>query len=273
MKSLCAVFILICSACAFADDDASPLRPDDSNPQRLGAFIGYSALWQQGTFSVDCNCNTFQDGAGSGLLIGGLYEASTIGSLTYGAQLGFHHRSLDARYVLNEDTTMRSADGKSVFRNILIPYRHTATVSTDAIFIQPYLRWFPFGQRFFVRVGAAANIVVSSHKEFHKILLSNTVVLPNDDVVQISLDRAAIEASGKQMVNDNEVIVQNGPMSDISAFQLALQPAIGYELKVGKRSFLVPVLEFSLPLSAMSTVDKDFRVPGFHLSAELHFQL
>jgi hypothetical protein len=272
-KCLIPVFFCLSVCPLLAQDEASPLKPDLNKPDRLGAILGFSALRQQGSFTVDCNCDAFTGGGGWGLLLGAFYEGSTISSVTWGIQVGYNHREIDARYLLNEDTTLSSSDGKSVFKNIEIPFRHTSNVSLSALFTQPYVKWFPLGQKVFLRLGAAANIVISSNKNFHKILLTNSVILPNDDVVRIELDRAAIEARKMKMASENDVIIQDGPMTDINTFQLALQPALGLELRVGKRMLLVPVIEYSIPVNGLSNKDTDFRLQELHFIFELHVQL
>ncbi len=261
------------STLAYADQEESPILALNLRPAHVGGYLGLGGLWQKGAFSVDCNCNQFVKGAGSTISFGALYENSSEISLLWGAQLGYEHRSLESRYVLTEDTTLRSLDGKTKFSNVPISFRHTATVNLDAVVLKPYVKWFPIKTRIFLRFGVQAALFVASNKEFHKTLLTNVVALPNDDIVNVQLDRQAIEASGLKMTSDNEVVIQDGPMNDLESFQLSLHPAIGAELRMSKRMFLVPSLEYSIPLGAISTVDTGFATNALQFFMELHYEL
>ena len=59
-------------------------------------------------------------------------------------------------------------------------------------------------------------------------------------------------------------------MSDVSAFQLSLQPAVGFQWQVSKRIFLVPMFEYSLPLTSVSSVDTGLRMNAFRGVVEIH---
>lgn len=264
-----ALLFVFAGATAFAQKgDASPLGPDQFF-ERAGGYISFGGIRQTGSFSVDCPCQDFSGGGGAEFAIGGLYEYFPVDGLKWGINAGFQYRSMDARYVLREDTTLRSLDGMSSFSNIAIPFRHTSNISVQSFTIAPYLKHF-LARTLFVRLGASAQIIVGASKNFHKVLLTNTVTLPNDDVVSIGLDRAALEAAGKRLIGENEVVIQEGSMSDVSAFQLSLQPAVGFQWQVSKRIFLVPMFEYSLPLTSVSSVDTGLRMNAFRGVVEIH---
>lgn len=264
-----ALLFVCAGATAFAQKgDASPLGPDQFF-ERAGGYISFGGIRQTGSFSVDCPCQDFSGGGGAEFAIGGLYEYFPVDGLKWGINAGFQYRSMDARYVLREDTTLRSLDGMSSFSNVAIPFRHTSNISVQSFTIAPYLKHF-LARTFFVRLGASAQIIVGASKNFHKVLLTNTVTLPNDDVVSIGLDRAALEAAGKRLIGENEVVIQEGSMSDVSVFQLSLQPAVGFQWQVSKRIFLVPMFEYSLPLTSVSSVDTGLRMNAFRGVVEIH---
>ncbi|MFN4769054.1 MAG: hypothetical protein ACK54V_10415 [Candidatus Kapaibacterium sp.] len=264
-----ALLFVFAGATAFAQKgDASPLGPDQFF-ERAGGYISFGGIRQTGSFSVDCPCQDFSGGGGAEFAIGGLYEYFPVDGLKWGINAGFQYRSMDARYVLREDTTLRSLDGMSSFSNVAIPFRHTSNISVQSFTIAPYLKHF-LARTLFVRLGASAQIIVGASKNFHKVLLTNTVTLPNDDVVSIGLDRAALEAAGKRLIGENEVVIQEGSMSDVSAFQLSLQPAVGFQWQVSKRIFLVPMFEYSLPLTSVSSVDTGLRMNAFRGVVEIH---
>lgn len=267
LNALCT--LLLTPVCILAQKgDASPLGPDQFF-ERAGGYVSAGGLRQYGSFSVDCPCQSFIGGGGSEFAIGALYERVPQNELIWGINAGYQYRSVDAMYVLREDTTLRSLNGQSVFPNVQIPFRHASTLSFSSFTVTPYLKYF-LTKTLFARLGASAGLVVSSSKDFRKILLTNSVTLPNDDVVRIQLDRAALEASGKRLANDNEVVLQEGAMSDGSAFQLAVQPAVGFQWQVSKRLFLVPMIEYSLPLTSVSTVDTSLRLNSFRGVVEIH---
>jgi hypothetical protein len=264
-----ALLFVCAGATAFAQKgDASPLGPDQFF-ERAGGYISFGGIRQTGSFSVDCPCQDFSGGGGAEFAIGGLYEYFPVDGLKWGINAGFQYRSMDARYVLREDTTLRSLDGMSSFSNVAIPFRHTSNISVQSFTVAPYLKHF-LARTLFVRLGASAQIIVGASKNFHKVLLTNTVTLPNDDVVSIGLDRAALEAAGKRLIGENEVVIQEGSMSDVSAFQLSLQPAVGFQWQVSKRIFLVPMFEYSLPLTSVSSVDTGLRMNAFRGVVEIH---
>ena len=264
-----ALLFVCAGATAFAQKgDASPLGPDQFF-ERAGGYISFGGIRQTGSFSVDCPCQDFSGGGGAEFAIGGLYEYFPVDGLKWGINAGFQYRSMDARYVLREDTTLRSLDGMSSFSNVAIPFRHTSNISVQSFTIAPYLKHF-LARTLFVRLGASAQIIVGASKNFHKVLLTNTVTLPNDDVVSIGLDRAALEAAGKRLIGENEVVIQEGSMSDVSVFQLSLQPAVGFQWQVSKRIFLVPMFEYSLPLTSVSSVDTGLRMNAFRGVVEIH---
>ncbi len=252
-------------------EEESPILALDQTPEHVGGFIGLGGLWQSGSFGVNCNCNLFTQGAGSAFSLGALYENHTKSELYWGVQAGFVYTSLDARYLVTEDTTLQSIDGKTSFRNIPVSFRNTSHVTISALSVHPYVKWMPLKPRVFLRMGVNASLIVSATKDFHKILLSSAVTLPNDDVVSIRLDRAAIEAAGYTLTGDNEVILQDGSMADHSSLVLNLTPALGYEMKVSKSMFLVPVVQYSYGLGALSTLDTDFRENYFQFLIEVHY--
>ncbi|MFM7774466.1 MAG: hypothetical protein ACKO9V_06430 [Candidatus Kapaibacterium sp.] len=248
--------------------DASPLGPGQYF-ERFGGFLSAGGIRQSGSFTVDCPCQSFTGGGGSEFSVGAVYERVPASSYIWGVTAGYRYRTMDARYVLREDTTLRSLDGQSLFPNVQIPFRHSSTISVSSITVMPYVKRF-IAKSLFARVGLAAGVVVGSTKDFRKTLLTNTVTLPNDDVIRIEMDRAALEARGLRFSGDNEVVLEEGPMNDVSAFNLAVVPAVGFQWQVGKRMFLVPMFEYSLPVTGVSSTDTSLRMHALRAVVEVH---
>ncbi len=276
MHRLTLVLVLLLGSASLVyagEQEESPILALNTRPAHVGGFLGLGGLWQSGLFTVDCNCNSFKDGGGTQFSIGALYEAETNSSLLFGGQLGFERRSLEARYLLTEDTTLSSSNGSTKPSTVQLTFRHAATVSLSSLFLKPYVKWFPIKPKVFARLGLNASLVVKAEKEFHKTLLTNAVQLDNGDIVSISLDRSRLEASGFTMLNDNEVILQQGSMQGASSFLVSLCPAIGAELRVSKHMFLCPVVEYSLDLTALSSTDTSFKTNALQFFIELHYEL
>lgn len=266
--SLLLVAILASPALHAQKGDASPLGPDQFF-ERAGGFVSAGGVRQSGAFTVDCPCQAFTGGGGSEFAIGGLYERVPQNSFIWGVTAGYQYRSMDALYVLREDTTLRSLNGQSVFPNVQIPFRHSSTISLSTFTVMPYAKRF-IAKTLFARLGVSAGITFGSSKDFRKTLLTNSVTLPNDDVIRIGLDRAALEAKGKRLIGENEVVLEDGPMSDLAAFSLAVVPALGFQWQVSKRLFLVPMVEYSVPVTGLSTTDTSLKMNSFRGVVEIH---
>jgi hypothetical protein len=254
--------------------DISPIEAGQQDKIRLGGFIGVNAVFQTDSLRTLCNCPGFINGRGSGLLIGAFYEPNAKSDLLFGGAISFDQRSFSSSYISVFDTTISSLRDPSIrFENQAISQLHTANVSLGYLFITPYVKWYPFGQNFFVRLGASAGVLLSQSLE-HLVEFNNPLIrLPNSENVVISVREDSLR-QGQTAVNSTTVRQPDRGFSDINRFQFGLLPSIGAELKLTANWWLAPTIQYAIPMTTItSNAPYKFSVSALQFVLEVHHTL
>ena len=235
----------------------------DSDPLRarklivydmVGAYMGMSFNGQTGTIISDCQCE-FTGGASVGFAGGFMYERLTRSSLIWGVGLSYENRSFDSKFREREGVDQTAP---STGRSYLVPvtFSNTASVSLQYLSAMPYLKYV-FAGPFFARAGANLSYIFSSNLTHTKSLESDIVTFPNGETGSVQIPGA----------ENGSVELQNGPIEDLSSFQIGLSTALGAEFKLSKKVFLGPVLQYTFPFTSVSNTGP-FSVQAFQMFIE-----
>lgn len=252
--------------------DISPIQEGRQKVSRIGGFMGVNAVFQSDSLRTLCNCPGFINGSGSGLLIGAFYEPATTSDFVLGGSISFDQRSFSSSYVSLFDTTLSSQRDPSFrFENQPISQLHTANVSLGYLFITPYLKWYPFGENFFVRLGANAGILLSQSLE-HLVEFNNPLIrLPNGENVVISVREDSLR-QGQTALNSTTVRQPDRGFPEVNRFQFGLSPSVGAEFRLGGRWWISPIIQYSMPFTTVtSNAPYKFSVSAMQFIIEVHY--
>jgi hypothetical protein len=101
--------------------------------------------------------------------------------------------------------------------------------------------------------------VVSSSLEHTKTLESTEVTFPDGETASVSLPDAP----------DGTYTVENGPVSELQPFQLGIVPGVGLDIRLSRKMFLSPVVQYMFPLTSISAQGTGFSVSSFQFSLEV----
>lgn len=222
---------------------------------QFGVFVGLSNNMQGGTFTTECNCD-FVSGGGSAFMGGIVYERLTRSRLTWGSTLGFENRSLSARFQEIEGLLQRSpASGKEY--NVPVTFRNTGEASLSYLTLTPFLKYDLFGV-IMLRAGPALSYIFSSNIKHTKELVSQTVTLPGGEVATVTLPGQ----------NGTSVVLEDGAIPQLNAFQISASLAIGADIRLSKKVFLAPVLQYLQPFTTVSERGDGFTIRSLQLLVE-----
>lgn len=252
--------------------DISPIEAGKQKTLRYGAFVGVNAVFQSDSLRTLCNCPGFIYGSGSGLLIGAFYEPATNSDLVFGGSISFDQRSFSSSYVSLFDTTLASQRDPSFrFQNQVISQLHTANVNLGYLFITPYVKWYPFGEHIFVRLGANAGILLTQSLE-HIVEFNNPFIrLPNGENVVLSVREDSLR-QGQTALNSTTVRQPDRGFPDVNRFQFGLLPSVGVEFRLNNNWWLAPSMQYALPLTTItSNAPYKFSVSALQFILEVHY--
>ena len=222
---------------------------------QVGAFIGFGSTTQGGSFTTDCNCE-FNGGAGAGFVAGLMFERLTRSEFTWGVTLGYDSRGLTGRFREEEGVVQTSPSGRAF--TVPITFLNEAQVDLNVITAMPYVKHH-FFDIFFARLGASVGYVFSSGLSHSKTLETQTVTFPNGEVATVSLPGG----------EGTTVTLQNGPFTDLNALQLGIMAGVGMEIRLSKKMFLSPTVQYLFPLTSISAQGTSFTVRSLQFSAEI----
>ncbi|MCC6845658.1 MAG: hypothetical protein LC116_10540 [Bacteroidetes bacterium] len=264
-----AVFILLFTALAQAQGGAdeelsSPIDPMSTfYPFRLGGVLGAGPAVQNGELKTTaCDCPTFIGGGGYSMLGGLAGEYYLDESIATGLLLTIDFRSIDALYREYEAVPlMQSSTGEIITQRV--QFRHSATVSTTALAVNPFVKFHPF-KKIFVQTGPSFNFGISSSLRHEKELLDHIVRLPNGEDAEISLDRSdpRVFSATKALIQDSELPKLKNPM-------LFWNFAAGIDINAGRKTVLTPLVQYSVPLGELSSSGDKFSISNWAVMAEV----
>lgn len=262
--SICSLLALIFSTVTFVKAQENVLESDPLVARELliydqiGGYVGPSFNSQGGTFITDCNCE-FNGGAATGFAVGGMFERLTRSRFRWGAMLGYSDKSVEGRFLEIEGVSQTAT---SINRTYVVPitFRNVASVSIHQIDFTPYVKYTAF-KFLSLRGGVQASYIFASSLKHTKELLTDSVSLPNGEVARIKLEGT----------EDKQVVLQDGPVSDLNQLQINLMLAAGLDFKLTKKFYLSPVLQFLQPLTTVSGRGDNFTSRSVQLLVEARF--
>jgi outer membrane protein OmpA-like peptidoglycan-associated protein len=197
-------------------------------------------------------CPEYRTGNGYGFSLGGLLEIPLKPSLNLGGRLGIS--MLNGTMTENDNignTLVRIVNSQSEpeIRNVMVD--HIIDASVLAIDFEPYINFI-----FFDKLYSTAGIRLS-------YLLSPTF----DTREEITDPNNVVFLDGRALRNDFDA--QDIP--DLNAFQIGASIGLGYELEIGKDSYLSPEIRYYLPFMNISSVD--WKIAAFQVGASIKFPI
>ena len=251
-----------------AAESAAQTNVLDSDPLRarklivydmFGGYIGPSFNGQGGTILTNCDCE-FTGGAETGIALGLVFEKLTRSKLIWGVTLGFENKSVQG--IFHEvEGVLQTAPSTGQQYLVPITFGNTADVTLNYLTAMPYLKYNIIGS-FFARAGASVSYIFSSNLTHTKTLESETVRFPNGETAFVSIPGA----------ESNSVELQNGDIPEIQQLQFGLVIGAGADIRLSKKMFLSPILQYSHPFTTVSPVG-DFSVRSFQIIMEARFIL
>ena len=220
-----------------------------------GAYLGPVFNSQGGTIVSDCNCE-FTGGGSAGFAGGVMFERLTRSQYYWGVSLGYEGRGLTARFREIEGVAQTAPSNGQQY-TVPITFLNEADVSLHLLTLAPYLKY-EFFDLIYVRAGGALSYVFSSNLTHTKTLESEEVTFPNGEKASVYLPNAP----------SGSVELQNGALEDLNPFQLAVQLGAGVDIRIGKKFFLSPMLQFVYPITSITSGETSFSVRSFQFFFE-----
>mgnify|MGYP001627238035 CR=1 FL=1 len=253
------VLALIGGACLYGQTNVLDSDPIAARRRlvfsELGGYVGVGANSQGGTFTTSCNCE-FSGGGGAGILVGAIFERLTRSTIVWGATLGYEGRSITSKFREIEGVVQRSPSGRDF--TVPITFLHEADVQLGVVTLMPFVKY-TFFEGIFGRLGGSVGYVFTSNLIHTKTLETTEVTFPNGETASVSL-------AGQ---TGSTVILEDGPVSELSALQIGLVPAVGMDIRISKKMFLSPIFQYMVPITTISAQGAGFSVRSFQFSLEL----
>jgi len=222
---------------------------------QLGGYVGIGFNGQGGTFTTACNCE-FNGGAGTGLAAGLMFERLTRSEFTWGIAAGYENRSINSRFREVEGVVQTSPGGKEY--TVPLTFLNEANLNLSLFTATPYVKY-EFLNFFYARLGVSLGYVFSSGLSHVKTLESSTVTFPNGETGSVNIPGS----------NDGSVLLEDGPVKDLRAFQLGLMFGVGKDIRLSKKVFLSPIIQYLLPITTIGANSTSFTVRSLQISVEV----
>jgi len=222
---------------------------------QIGVYAGGSFNSQSGSFTTACNCE-FDGGGQNGFAFGALFERLTKSQLRWGVSAGYEQLGVQARYQEIEGVVQRAPSTNKEY-TVPITFRHIGEVSLTFLTLHPYLKY-TFFDLIFVRAGAQAAYVATSNIKHTKELISQTVTFPNGEQASVSLPNS----------ETGSVVVQDGPLPSVNNFQFWITLSGGIDVRMNKKLYISPILQFVYPITTVTGKDNGFSVRALQLLLE-----
>jgi len=248
---LIALLLIFSSSKIFAQQETS-----EEPIMYLGGYANFNYNMHLANFSQlpgypSC-CPEYASGSGFGFSLGGLMEIPLKPSLNLGGRLGIS--MLNGTMTENDNignTLVRvvNSQNEPEVRNVMVD--HIIDASVLAIDFEPYINFI-----FFDKLYSTAGLKLS-------YLLSPTF----DTREEITQPNNVVFLDGRAIRNDFEA--QEIP--DLNAFQIGASIGLGYELEIGKDSYLSPEIRYYLPFMNISSVD--WKIAALQVGASIKFPI
>jgi outer membrane protein OmpA-like peptidoglycan-associated protein len=197
-------------------------------------------------------CPEYRSGNGFGFSLGGLLEIPLKPSLNLGGRLGIS--MLNGKMTENDNignTLVRviNSQNEPEIRDVMVD--HVIDASVLAIDFEPYIN-FIFFDKLYSTAGVRFSYLINAAFDTRE-----EITEPNNVVF---LDGRAIR---------NDFEAQDIP--DLNAFQIGASVGLGYELVIGRDSYLSPEIKYYLPFMNISSVD--WKIAQLQVGASIKFPI
>jgi hypothetical protein len=250
-----------------AQRPASPLEPQTPPKQmELGLLIGLGNNWESGSYNsglylLKCKKCTFEDGNNIGITAGIVFNRDFNEYFQWGASLLYITKNIESSFKITEMVTVESG---TYSEDRPIPFNYKASFEVGMLSIQPHLTFSPY-PFLFMRLGFGASIITSANIIHTKELTKFYDVLSNGLPVSLIIDE-----NGKDIRIQE---IENSEIPGINRFQLSLEPAFGFNFELASQIYLSPLFQYSIPLTQISNIQKDFNINNWRISLELRLAL
>jgi len=236
-------------------DPLAPLIP--KKPKEAGVIIGLGGNYQIGTSYVDCEGCKFENGNKFGYTFGINWEDFLEDNyIKYGFALMYDNLSIRASF------REREAFEYEKDRFVGVNFRHTSDMNSNALAIQPYLKFIGFNL-IFIKISPSFSYVFSAKVKHEKEILDENVLLPNGENVKIVFPET----------NSNKIVLENNDYPDINSMQIGLATNIGFDFKVENDFYLSPQFYYYYQFSKFSDYGDNFKIINWRILLELRVKI
>ncbi|MFC2131738.1 hypothetical protein ACFLSQ_09910 [Bacteroidota bacterium] len=252
------------TATLFAQKFSTPLEPQSPPKQtELGLLFGLGNNFQTGIYQPYCDECQFEDGNKLGFSAGLVFLRDFNKTFQWGASLTYNSRSTRSSYIVNEMVQILiDPKDPNKYEERPIPFRNIGEIDVGELSLQPFFQWSPV-QFAFIRLGFGASIITNANFLHTKELLKFKDTLTTGEIVDITIDGD----------DPNQKVVEDREMPGINTFQMSLEPAIGFNFEISPQIYLSPLFQYSIPLTKLSNIQKDFNINKWRITIELRFAI
>ena len=203
---------------------------------RIGADIGLSSVWQNGTYIA--GCGRFETGAQINPLFALAYDHPITNAIRFEALLGYQGRSVSSSYNSRENVVLQTTNGAIP---VDIDFENIGNARFSYGFLLPSVKMYLAG-KFFAGVGISANLLLSSSTQYTKNILSKTVMLDDLKLSEVYYSEAESSDPYSKVFDEEQPDPVNGFGIDGVVY-------LGGEFEVSRGVMLVPRVLMTIPFS------------------------
>lgn len=257
--SLILISIIIVNYCAYSQmDDSNPIAPGErKEPSRIGILFGLGQNYQSGTGYVACDSCEFSDGVKFGYTLGLTYEDDIIKEqLFYGVNLLYDYMGVRSTFQEVSAITYKDENSNRIY-SIPGKIEHAAEYDFSYISAMPYISWSPF-YPMFLKLGVPIGINLTSNVKHTGTLLDKKATLPTGEVVNLYFNETKSDL----------IEYENAEIKDKTSLVLGLAPALGFDFKTSKTTFLSIYYMHRFSLNPASDFGEDFTLNYWRIMFE-----
>ena len=195
-------------------------------------------------------CPEYEGGTGHGFSVGALLEFPLKPSLNLGGRLGFSMMNgmlQENEHIGNTLVRVINSPNETEIRDVNVD--HIIDASIFAVDLEPYIN-FIFFDKLYSTVGLRFSYLVNSRFDTRE---------------EITEPENVVFINGSRLRND----YNDQDIPDINPFQIGASIGLGYELEIGRDSYLSPEVRYYLPFMNISSVE--WKVASLQIGASVKF--
>lgn len=234
-----------------------PLRGAELEPMfHIGGYLGYNLNNHTSNFDkldekyYNC-CPTFKEAKGTGFAFGALLEMPINQQLFWGARLGYSELGgkFDPREFIGNTEVREKTPPYNTINITNAEVEYILDSKLAVIGLEPYVGFRAFKGLHAVAGFRFSYLMTKEFTQYEKLIRPTNVTF----------------ADGRLIRND----FYNQEIPDASAIQVHGLIGFGYDLPIGKNSFLTPELKYFIPFTNIA--DEDWSVSQFQLGLAAKF--